>query len=127
MYPSIKIKHCFKKDKFQIYFQSSIVEICIHQLSELLSNINKQDNVIFDLGFLYSLDQLNSNILRTKPEYQVFFGRTFFLLTQLEMTELLSQLWKNHPLMMQFIFTKYDDFNKHEITYSKITESSISS
>jgi len=74
----------------------------------MLCEINEQDEIVFDLGFLHSLDQLHHRILRTKPEYTLFFGRIRFLLNQIEMTEFLSQLWTNHLTMMQWVVTKKD-------------------
>jgi|GEM_PF-6328968 len=106
MSTSINIGHCSKKNRYYISFQTTTVSICIHQLIELLANIHENDEMIFELGFLHSLNQVNITTLSQKVEYQVFFGRTFFLLTQREMTEFLSQLWRKHPVMMQWVFSK---------------------
>jgi len=96
------------KDCFQIFFQSARVEINISELIEILCGINEQDDIIFDLGFLHSLRQLHEPVLRTNPEYKLFFGRIYFFLNQVEITEFISQLWTNHPMMMQWVCTKKD-------------------
>ena len=106
MMSSIHIQHCAEKDCFQILFQAARVELGINELIEILRVINRQDNVIFELSFLYSLNRLNDSILRKKPEYQLFFGRVYFLLNQVEVVHFLSLLWQNHPMLMQWVFTK---------------------
>ena len=103
---SIHINHCAQRDCFQILFQSARVELRINELIEILRVIDRQDDVIFELSLLHSLNQLDGSILRKKPEYQLFFGRVYFLLNQVEVVQFLSLLWKNHPMLMQWVFTK---------------------
>ena len=113
MVSSIHIQHCAQKDCFRIHFQAAQIELCINELIEILMVINKRDEVIFELSLLHSLKQLDSSILRKNAEYQLFFGRVYCLLNQVEIVQFLSLLWKNHPMLMQWVFTQQDA--KHTI------------
>ena len=118
---SILIQHNKHSDKFQIRFQFASIQIGVHQLVELLQDIFTYDPNVFELGFLDSVHPVHKEKLKKKCTYQLYFGRTYLLLNQREVTTLLSQLWTYHPLLMQWILsdsgsldsTRFDSFDIH--------------
>ena len=102
----IRFQYQKKSDLFLIHFESIQIRICIHQLVELLKDIVSRDAIVLELGYLHSLDRLNEYQLRKHIEYQLYFGRTYVLWNQIEMTCFLSQIWRKHPTLMQWIFSE---------------------
>ena len=104
----IRIQYQKKSELFHIHFQSVLIRICMYQLVELLKDIISRDESILELGFLHSLGRLHEYQLRKNIEYQLYFGRTYVLWNQIEMTCFLSQIWRKHPTLMQWLSSELE-------------------
>ena len=101
MKQAIYVEH--KCNHFCIRFHNSVVSLCPHQMLEILSDINKRESQALELGLLWSMSHQFTEPFRDKPEYQVCFGRTIFVMTQHEMIELIAQMWEKNPVLMHWI------------------------
>ena len=90
---------------FSIHFRNAVVTICPHQMIEMLSDINKRENKVIELALLWSMQHQFPYPFRVKPEYQLCFGRTIFVLSQREMIELIAQLWEKSPVLMHWVYS----------------------
>ena len=107
---------------FTLHFQNSRINLCIHQMIELLRNICIDDRHIFEMGFFHSL-HLPLQRYETTIEYRLFFGRLYVLLSQRELVEFLSSLWIQNQTLMNFIYAdvlpRQEEHSSHQPT--KIT------
>ena len=106
MSASIFLDNNSDSEVFNLHFYNTNISICTHQLMKLLTNIYSKDSHLIDLGLLILTDNCCLSSLSDEPVYRICFGRTFLLLSEQDMVELMSQMWRINPMLMHWVLSE---------------------
>ena len=106
MSPAIDIEKYNDSHLFTLSLYNTNFTLCIHQLMTLLRNIYSTDSHLLNWGLLISTNNCSLGTLDNKPVYRLCFGRTFLLLSEQDVVEMMSQIWNFNPMLMHWVLSE---------------------
>ena len=98
----LNISQCKQHGNFILRFYNSITSLTSLQMKQLIMTLHEVCDDAVALGWTLAFHPYPARSYSTKPEFKLCMGRITLVLSHVELVEMMSQMWKVNPSLMQW-------------------------
>ena len=97
----LQVSQCPRHGNFIIRFHNNVTSLTATQMTQMVLTLDEVCEDAVELGWIQAFQEYPINCC-AKPSFKLCMGRIILIFSQLELVDLMTQLWRICPSLMKY-------------------------